>query len=578
MNVLCRNDQEDIMKKHLLPAVISLTVVFIGIAVLSYQLNMKDISAEGSASAAESIPLAAMSAAAVSLPEPTESVPAETENSDPPPSILVLPSGNEGPDVTYRCWDQTVYASVPLYVRSGPASNAPVIGRLSQGDEVLQTAVGDNGWSQISFDGGQAYAYTTYLSVTPIPPLTQSDSERFGVNFRSTDDIQYAIGTNKLRSGPGFEYAVMGHLTTGSGARRVAVGDNGWSKLIFHDTEVYACSAYLSPVRGRKPSDMEINYYNVDDIAYVADYLNVRIGPGTECDVVCKLEPGQAVHRKAVGDNGWCYVEVGDLTGYACSAYLSSQPAEEVNQIATSEPERPTPNSPFLFQYVAPDQVMPFGLFSPAENDGSTPLPLIISLHGALEIGEQPHTLKSNFLTKEFRNWEYTGLDGFDAYVVCPQLTGYGLSETWSCPETADKFFDLLEYLKQNYNIDENRISIEGHSLGGQGAVYMAADPRANFASVVLVSAYHPGIPYAHIQSHVIGFTGSPYLPAPREDWNSYNFMADAFSKHFGIENWTVKSCSHYDIPMVALREDADSDGKSDLISWILDQTALPRP
>ena len=561
------------MKKTFPAVFILLVCSFLGIASLSYRQAMRVGAAETiSAETITPETQARIAAEPTALQETVPpTLPAETEPT-PLPTVITVPSGDQGPDVTYRCWEQTVYASVPLYIRSGPASNAPVIGKLPQGEAVLQTAVGDNGWSQIRYGDSEAYCYTTYLSVTEIPRLDQTDSQRFGVAFHETDDVVYAIGTNKLRSGPGFEYAVMGHLTTGSGARRVAVGDNGWCKLIFHDTEVFACSAYLTTSRGGKSGGVQASYYEVNDVVFVADNVNVRSGPGTDFDVVGRLELGQSADRIASGDNGWSKILLDDQPAYVCSAYLAKSPVSEINTIVTSEPELPTPNSPFLFQYVAPDGVMPFGFFRPAHGDESEPIPLLISLHGALEIGEQPHTLKSNFLTKEFRNWEYTGLQGFDAYVVCPQLTGYGFSETWSCPETADRLFELIDYLKANYNVDPDKISIEGHSLGGQGAIYMAADPRADFSAVILVSAYHPGIPYHHVDTKVRGFTGSPYLPSPREDWTSFHFMEEAFTESFGQENWTIKSCSHYDIPMVALREDADSNGQSDLIEWILAQ------
>ena len=494
---------------------------------------------------------------------------AKAQDSPVLPTPFSVDTGGKGPAVSYRTVSETVYAARNVYVRSGPASIYPVIGRIAKAEAVYRGAVGDNGWSQILYEGQPAYVNTPHLSVTPV--LDQPDYDESIVNFTACDDIRFSAYTTKLRVGPGFEYAVIGHLPTGTGTHRIAEGDNGWSRVIFHDTEAYACTADLSPSRSRAPGDqIPPVYRDAPETLYASQDVRVRWGPGMGYDTAGLISQGSAVERLALGSDGWSRIDFEGQAAYVCTAYLSRNPEVRETPIETSRPEIPTPDSPFIYQYMAPEGIMPHALFRPSHKTGDKPLPLIISLHGALEIGESPDTLKSNFSTKEIRNWEYSGLSGFDAYVVCPQLTGYGYGESWNTPEIADKFFALLDYLKANYNIDESRISIEGHSLGGQGAVYMAADPRACFSAVVPVSAYHPDVPYGHITAAVRGYTGSPYLPAPREDWTSFNYMTEMFTKYFGPENLQVRSCSHYDIPMVAFHEDADGDGKSDLITWML--------
>lgn len=564
------------LKKTFLIPVITLLIIVV--CVVLYSQDQKN-SAGADLEKAQQLRVSEATEATVQATPTTE--PAEiiettvyTEPTEAPWSLPVpadIPAGEKEPGVTYRIVHEEVYAARKLYVRSGPGSAYDVIGFLTQGEPVKRGAVGDNGWSQILFRDQEAYVNTMHLSVTPVS--LQSDEAASGVQFRDVDDIIYAIGTNKLRTGPGFEFPVIGHLVKGSGARRNAIGDNGWSRLIFHDTEAYACTAYLSQSRdSAQAAAVSPAYYEVEETVYAADVLNIRSGPGTDFEAVGQLSQGDPVSRVAVGEDGWSQILLGDETAYVCSAFLSRTPTALGDTVVTSEPELPTPNAPFLFQYCAPEGVMPYGLFFPSHQTDIESFPLIISLHGALEIGESPDTLKSNFLTKEFRNWEYTGLSGEDTYIVCPQLTGFGYSDSWSCPETAEKLFDLIDYLKENYNIDENRISIEGHSLGGQGALYMAAHPRACFSAVVLVSAYDPGVSFQHVDTAVRGYTGSPYLPSPREDWTSFNFMNEAFEKVFGLENWYIKSCSHYDIPMVALQQDADFDGHSDLIKWMISQ------
>ena len=478
------------------------------------------------------------------------------------------PAGKDCAAVTYRVVEETVYASGTLYVRSGPGSRYEILGSLTRGQQVLRGAVGNNGWSQILWNGREAYVNSTYLSVTPVAPREEESS----VSYTPVSDTMYARVMTKLRSGPGPDYPVVGHLALGNGARRTAQGDNGWSRIVFHDTEVYACTGDLSPVPPDSEKTVYPFYLPTAETLYVASGSTVRKSPSLEAEPVVELNRGDAVLLVARGDNGWSRIQWQNREGYIRTGYLTREAPGPAPAIVTSEPIRTTPNSPFLYQYMAPEGVMPHGVFTPVDADLSQPLPLILSLHGALEIGESPETIRSNFITKEFSNWEYTGLAGFDAYIVCPQLTGFGLSDTWSCQESADNLFALIDYLKAHYNIDETRISMEGHSLGGQGVLYMAADPRACFSAVVPVSGYDPRVDCSGITAAMRGFTGSPYLPTPREDWTSFEFMTSVFEEHFGSENLFMKNCSHYDIPMVALEEDADGDGRSDLIDWMLSQ------
>ena len=491
--------------------------------------------------------------------EVSETAPAFSWELDPPENI---PAGEKRAAVIYRPVHETVYCVSPLYVRAGPGSEYSILGRLSQGELVRRGAIGNNGWSQILYGDQEAYVNSTYLSVTPITPT----ADPFGAGGVPRDEILYSTIVTKLRSGPGPDHAVVGHLTQGTGARRVAMGENGWSRIIFHDTEVYACTAALTC--------SDSTYEETEETLFCLSPVSILSGPGFQYPSLGLLNRGEAVTRTAAGISGWSRIRLGDRQAWVPTGYLSPEPAPEAPAIVTSEAELPTPNSPFVYQYMAPENIMPHAVFTPMHADLSRPLPLIISLHGALEIGEAPETLKSNFITKELRNWEYTGLEGFDAYVICPQMTGCGYAETWRCPESADNLFHLIDYLTHTYYIDMDHIILEGHSLGGQGALYMAADPRACFSAVVPVSAYSPDVSCSGITAAVRGYTGSPYIPAPREDWDSFNFMKKVFREDFGSQNWFMKNCSHYDIPMVAFEEDLDGNGRSDLIEWMLS----PRP
>lgn len=101
-----------------------------------------------------------------------------------------------------------------------------------------------------------------------------------------------------------------------------------------------------------------------------------------------------------------------------------------------------------------------YWLVEPAET--TNPKPVIIFLHGA--------SLRGNNLDQVKR---YGTLDAvikgreIDAYVIAPQLPG----SHWK-PE---KVKEILDYVEERHNIDENRVYVVGMSLGGYGTLDFAA-------------------------------------------------------------------------------------------------------
>lgn len=88
--------------------------------------------------------------------------------------------------------------------------------------------------------------------------------------------------------------------------------------------------------------------------------------------------------------------------------------------------------------------------------------PLVIFLHG--------RSLCGNDLNKVRRYGTISAIEKgcpIDAYVIAPQNPG----GSWK-PE---KIMDIVDYMCDNYNIDENRIYALGMSLGGYGTIDLAA-------------------------------------------------------------------------------------------------------
>lgn len=248
--------------------------------------------------------------------------------------------------------------------------------------------------------------------------------------------------------------------------------------------------------------------------------------------------------------------------------YGTDLPEPRIQQETVPEPI-PDADVHSYYQYIAPPGELPYALFTPFGAREHAPLPLIISLHGASEVGRSEKVFRNKFLVKEFRNWENTGLYGINAYIVCPHLSGSSKLDRWNTPKAAELLFNLIDDLVATHNIDPERIAIQGHSLGGQGALYMAAQPRAKFCAVAVVSGYEPYADLSSIQAPIRGYTGTP---GAGESRSSFRYMKTLFADRFGSDNLFIRSVSHDQIPATAFREDLDGNLKSDLVEWMFPQ------
>ena len=115
-------------------------------------------------------------------------------------------------------------------------------------------------------------------------------------------------------------------------------------------------------------------------------------------------------------------------------------------------------------------ETLPYALFVPTSYDGSEPYRLMVSLHGA---GRQYDWLMgyAGFLDRAER----------DGYIVVTPLGytrrgGYGYRGNNRPDQLAEKdVMTVVGMVRDEFNIDENRTYLWGHSMGGAGTYHLAA-------------------------------------------------------------------------------------------------------
>ena len=128
-------------------------------------------------------------------------------------------------------------------------------------------------------------------------------------------EIRITTARVHFRTGAGTNYSSMGVLDTGVKVTYISESGN-WTKVQYNSKTGYICSDYL-----KKESSTSTTTNTMYVTASAG--LNLRKGPSTSYAVIKTLSKGTEV-TVISSSNGWSKVNVGGVSGYVSSDYLSS--------------------------------------------------------------------------------------------------------------------------------------------------------------------------------------------------------------------------------------------------------------
>ena len=128
-------------------------------------------------------------------------------------------------------------------------------------------------------------------------------------------EIRITTARVHFRTGAGTNYSSMGVLDTGVKVTYISKSGN-WTKVQYNSKTGYICSDYL-----KKESSTSTTTNTMYVTASAG--LNLRKGPSTSYAVIKTLSKGTEV-TVVSSSNGWSKVNVGGVSGYVSSDYLSS--------------------------------------------------------------------------------------------------------------------------------------------------------------------------------------------------------------------------------------------------------------
>lgn len=277
-----------------------------------------------------------------------------------------------------------------------------------------------------------------------------------------------------------------------------------------------------------------------------------------EDDTICKTEIQLEDKIEFIDST----INSSEVTEPASSNNFLEQPTEPTEpETEPTEPTEPTIFSKDIilsYEYIDNGEIMPHGLFTPL-NSSEEPKPLIVWLHGMGEFGVDVNTFNNSSLPKILKE---TTFEGFDAYVVCPHIIGKWYAPHWFRPQAVNNVKNMIDWFIENYNIDQSKIMISGHSSGGVGAMYIAHELPEYFCKMAILSGEGIGDKIYKINIPAKGYV--------ENSGRHYGYMKYVFEPVFGEENLVIYNAQHSDIPEIVFTEDLDGNNRIDVIEWLL--------
>lgn len=190
-------------------------------------------------------------------------------------------------------------------------------------------------------------------------------------------------------------------------------------------------------------------------------------------------------------------------------------------------------------------------LTRPDNSDGETKLPMIVALHGAGERGTNPEKITVHGVAKVFNiDQSYMGTHVITLSPQCPE------GDIWS--NIPGALMELILHIARTEDVDMDRISITGLSMGGFGTWTMLAR-YPNFFSAAAPICGGGVAWYINTKTPIRTFHGDADETVPIQ----YTYMmADALRARGGKVDMTIYHGCGHDCWTRAYE-------KTDLIPWL---------
>lgn len=234
-------------------------------------------------------------------------------------------------------------------------------------------------------------------------------------------------------------------------------------------------------------------------------------------------------------------------------------PSGENQNEGNESVQEPTPSS-MVKKHIKTSAIENFGYWLYTPSDPAENMPLIVYLHGGSGKGNDLDKLIS---VDGFPKYLKDGtLGDVRAYVIMPQLP----SDLTGWTNAKQPLSELIRFIKSNYKVDADRISLTGHSMGGTGTWGIALEMQQTFSRIAPMSGSVRTTDANVVKLASIpvwAFVGSAdTIVAPDA---SINFVEALKQKNPNSKITVFDGATHFDVPALAYL-----DKEIDIVGWLI--------
>lgn len=188
-------------------------------------------------------------------------------------------------------------------------------------------------------------------------------------------------------------------------------------------------------------------------------------------------------------------------------------------------------------------------------------MPLIVYLHGGSGRGDDLDLITN---VAGFPQYVNEGIiKDIPAYIVFPQVPSS--QRGWTGATVRKSVKELIEHICSTYNIDETRISLTGHSMGGTGTWNIALAYPELFSAIAPMSGS-----IENTTENISKLSNTPVWAVVGsadtivEPSSSTDFITSLKEKNPYAKITIMDGATHFDVPNVYL------DTKLDIVNWLI--------
>jgi uncharacterized protein YraI len=200
-----------------------------------------------------------------------------------------------------------------LYIRSGPAVDHPILGRIPPNGRGVRIVSGCTGqWCQVEYRGVPGWANRQFLELEQ-----NQDSTTYRVVRVADNDAL------NIRLGPGARHPIVDIIPwDGKGVRLVSAVEcvGVWCEVDYRNKQGWVNTLFLAPEQARNAST-----YKVVNVA-TGDALNIRAEPAANSRIVERIPPdGRGVRMVGDCSGQWCQIDYRGARGWVNSQFLAAE-------------------------------------------------------------------------------------------------------------------------------------------------------------------------------------------------------------------------------------------------------------